>query len=208
MALLQHSRTPPQLDKHLLISELIDSPLDVVYSKWIVDRVPHAFQGDVDRYIDWKLRLSNEIGVDSQAIQVVGSAGVGVSLNPEKNMEEFHAGSDVDVAIISSHHFDIAWKWLRQIGPRIQSLQAIERNAIEDQRKRLIFYGTIATDKLIQVPPFGKEWIKAAESISHITPTRGRDVKFRIYRDVESLRSYQMIGLTHWRDEMLKRQKS
>ena len=187
-----------------LVDDILNEPSSYVASKWIIERVPFIFKDDLESYIDWKERLSLLIGVDSKAIVLTGSASAGYSLDPDKNLSAFNDESDIDVAIISNIHFDIAWHFLRNIGPRYHRLKGKEKNAVDDHRTRLIYFATIATDKLVQLLPFGREWVGAMNEMAKIEPTKEREINFRIYKDFEALKSYQINGVLKIRDQLLK----
>jgi hypothetical protein len=189
--------------KKELVDDIIRESIAYTTSKWIIERVPFIFNNDFDRYINWKEKLSELISVDSKAIVFTGSSSVGFSLNPDKNLKAFAHDSDVDVAIISTYYFDISWFFLRNIGTRMYSFTQKEKNAIEDHRKRLIYWGTIATDKIIQMLPFGKDWIKAIEEMSKENPTDGRQINLRIYKDFEALKAYHKNGLKLIKDKLI-----
>src|SRR5690606_3802231 len=99
---------------------------------------------------------------------LIGSAAVGLSLNPDKNFKEFNEESDIDVAVVSDHYFDISWHHLRNLGPRRHRLSTKEKLALQDHRERLIYWGTIATDKIIQILPFGASWMKSIDEMRKI----------------------------------------
>ena len=159
-------------------------------SKWIIEKVPFIFGDNLEQYIKWKEILATKIGVDSKAIVFIGSASVGFSLNPENNLRAFTERSDIDVAIISQHYFDISWHFLRNIGTKRYSLTHKELNSLDDHRNRLIYWGTIATDKIIQILPFGDKWITSLNEMATIEPTIDRVINIRIYKDFEALRAY------------------
>lgn len=188
-----------------LIDDILNKNSSYVTSKWMVERVPYIFQDNLDQYISWKEKLSNLIGVDSKAITITGSSASGISFNPEKNLKLFDESSDIDVAIVSAYYFDISWHYLRNIGSRRHRLSNKEKNAIEDHRSRLIYWGTIATDKILQILPFNNEWIKAIDEMKKINPTVDRDINFRIYRDFESLRAYSLGSVNKVKDTILKK---
>jgi len=50
--------------------------------------------------------------------------------------------------------------------------------------------------------PFGKTWQRALDFMSEIHPTVGREVKLRIYKDYDSLRSYQASNIERLRNEL------
>jgi hypothetical protein len=176
-------------------SDLGNLQLGFLASKWILERTPFLFGDDALAFIKWKEVLAAEVDVDSRSMIVTGSASCGFSLSLEKKYSDFAITSDVDVALVSPSHFDIAWRALRNLGTKRYDLTPRQRLDIEDHMNRLIFYGTIATDKILPLLPFATTWVKALSSASRVAPVDGRSVKARIYRDFESLREYQIMGL-------------
>jgi len=161
-------------------------------NKYIFDCVPFIFGGNRENYVQWKQELGLLLQIDSNNIIIVGSAGIGISLNPTKNFKEFNAESDIDVALISSFHFLISWRYLRSNNHVRMRLPEYQKNCWIDHEKKYIYWGTIATDKLLGVLPFGRDWMRAVNDLARVGRTFNRDVKFRIYNDFESLRSYQV----------------
>lgn len=189
--------------KEELTKEIIDYHPHYISSKWILERIPFLFEDDVELYIDWKEKLGNLIKVDSKSIAFTGSSAVGISLNPSKNFKSFTEESDIDIAIISNYYFDISWHYLRNIGPKRHRLKPAEKLSIKDHRERLIYWGTIATDKIIQILPFGKTWLNAINEMQKIKPTLNREINFRIYKDFESLREYQSNCIGKLKDKLI-----
>ncbi len=184
--------------------EIISLNTSFIASKWIIERTPFIFNDDYEKYIQWKERLSSLIDVDSKSIVFTGSSAAGISLNPDKYFKPYDSTSDVDVAIISTYHFDISWHFLRNIGTRMYRLKQREKYAIDDHRTRLIYWGTIATDRILQILPFGLDWIKAIDEMKKIKPTVDKEINFRIYKDFESLRAYQNNSISKLKDILLK----
>lgn len=169
----------------------------------LFDRIPMVFNADRSVFVSWKRELAQRIGVDPACITVVGSAATGTSLNPYKNFKPFDGESDIDVAVISSHHFNIAWRYLRMNGARRLKVDTRTRIAWDEHVKKHIYWGTIATDRLLGVLPFGLEWLQATSAISQLAPTTGRDINLRIYADYDSLRNYQVTSARSARDALL-----
>ncbi len=159
-------------------------------SKWVLEKIPHIFNNDSETYISTKLKLASMINVDSCSIIFVGSASTGFSLSPNKNFRKFNDKSDIDIAIISHYYFDVAWHTLRNIDIYGLSPEAVL--SIKAHREKYIYYGTIATDKILGLLPFGKEWMAAVEDLKKSPIFENRDVNFRLYRDHESLRAYHI----------------
>lgn len=185
--------------------DLVNYAPSLVVQKWIIDRTPHIFNEDQKLYVEWKSKLSDKIGVDGRAITLIGSSSVGFSLSPDKNYHDFHDGSDIDVAIISRHHFELAWHTIRNLGAERFSLTKPQKTSLEDHKNRLIYWGAFDTRYLLARLPFGKVWFEAFEKMSLENPTISRDINARIYRDFESLSAYHVNNLNQLRSVELSR---
>ncbi len=190
--------------RKLFLEELETKPVSYIISKWMFECTPFVFN-TIEDWLLWKEKLSTLLKVDSRAITITGSACVGFSLNPEKNFRDFTDQSDIDVAIISSHYFDISWHYLRNIGPERFKLNQIQKNSLHDHVNRLIYWGTIATDKILEILPFGKPWIESLAEMADVEPTVGRDINLRIYKDFDSLRAYHSNNLNNIKNNVLLR---
>lgn len=180
------------MDSALIKRELKKLTPEEFVNHYIIDRVPWIFSSR-RQYVEWKISLARDLDVDPFSVVVVGSGCVGVSLSPHKDFSHFHNGSDIDVAIVSSRHFDECWRWLRSLTPSESlALTRLEKDMFKWHHKNLIFDGTIATDRILSKIPFGMQWTVALANASLVNPTKGREVKARIYRDFESLRYYQI----------------
>jgi hypothetical protein len=170
-------------------------------SKYLFDRAPVAFASR-DDYVAWKEELSRGIDVDAASITIIGSSAVGISLNPYKNFKSFDDKSDVDVAVISHFHFQTAWRYLRNNGYKRFKLSTKQKNAWEEHERFHVYWGAIASDKLLPLFPFASDWLPALTRAS--SPLVGdREVKIRIYSDYESLRSYQIRSARKLKDILL-----
>lgn len=175
--------------KNALLQSLADSDASTFVQEHIFDRVPYAFEGDRGEYLNWKSMLADGLGVDPSDITVVGSAAAGISLNPHKSFKNFGPDSDIDVAVISNYHFMSAWRFLRQNKNMRFRLQARQRDAWDEHRTNLLFFGTIATDRLLPLFPFGAEWLAAMTRVAAASKVNN-EIKVRVYNDYDSLRSY------------------
>jgi len=190
------------MDRAAFIEALKRDDPSVFLETHLYDRVPELFGGNRAQYIEWKRTLAESIEVDPACITVVGSAAIGASLNPDKNFKLFDADSDIDVAVISHYHFTQSWRYLRMSGTRRLSVDTRTRIAWDEHVKRYIYWGTIATDRLLGILPFGLQWLAAISKVSELPPTRGRDINLRIYADYESLRAYQLNSVKSARDSL------
>lgn len=171
-------------------ADLNNYSYEFLTSKWVLEKIPYIFDNNADDYINAKLKLSSLINVDSCSIIFVGSASTGFSLSPNKNFKKFNDKSDIDIAIISHYYFDVAWHTLRNIDAYKEMPDVAE--SIKLHQHRYIYYGTIATDKILGIMPFGKAWLVAIESLKTYPVFENRDINFRLYRDHESLRAYHI----------------
>lgn len=165
-------------------------PTDILISKWILENVPFIFKGDKQHYLEVKSLLSKQIHVDSCSIVFVGSSSVGFSLSPNKHFKLFDDNSDIDIAIISHYYFDIAWRTIRNIN--ISHQTPTVQHFLSEHRNRLIYWGTIATDKILGLLPFGQQWLDAIESLKAYSIFKDRKISFRLYQDYEALRLYHL----------------
>jgi hypothetical protein len=177
-------------------------PCDFV-STHLFESIPTVFENRVDLWIQWKKRLASFLEVDPYEMVLTGSGAIGYSLSPYKNYRKYHDKSDIDVAVISSHHFETAWRYLRQSRTRWLSISRQAKIAIEEHRKNYVFTGTIATDSFLALLPFGKRWQNGLDEMGTHAPTVGRDVKLRIYRDYDALRYYHMTGIKRLQEALL-----
>lgn len=171
-------------------------------SHHILEPIPHAFAGDFLAWLEWKEQLANTIDVDPKDIALIGSSSLGYSLNPSKSFKPFDDRSDIDCCIISEYYFSIAWRQLRQKRVSWLTLDSNTKHWIKEHRKRLVYDGAIATDRILGILSFGQLWQSALDQASQIHPTAGRDVKIRIYRDYESLRQYLIGGIEYIRSQL------
>lgn len=169
----------------------------------LFEPVPHAFQGDLDLWITWKTMLGEHLDVDPYNIILTGSGAIGFSLNPHKNFSPFDQDSDIDVGLVSQHHFELAWRSLRKSRPSWLSLPNSTRRALEKHKRYYVFEGTIATDIILPQLPYAVPWQGGFDEMAKQDPTRGRLVRARIYRDYEALRAYQAHGIEKLREVVL-----
>jgi hypothetical protein len=180
-----------------ILDEIRQEPdLAKVVSNRLFGQTPTLFEGDRDLWVDWRYELAAGLDVDDHGILLVGSAALGVSLNPEKGFRPFGEHSDIDVAVLSQRHFDSAWFELRELRDRRwASVPLSVRNELRQYAPNYVFAGSIALDRLLGRLSFGKAWLEALTQMATVDPTVDRRIRVRLYRDAEALRWYQMRGL-------------
>jgi len=68
---------------------------------------------DANSYANYRQRVSNTIS-DCETVTIAGTGNWRYSLNPKKDFREFHAGSDIDLCVISAYQFSSLWEELRR----------------------------------------------------------------------------------------------
>ncbi|MCU7891334.1 MAG: hypothetical protein KZQ78_06865 [Candidatus Thiodiazotropha sp. (ex Ustalcina ferruginea)] len=154
------------------LRELVDSPPDLIASIWILNRVPHPFEGNAKSFKNWRRKLAGLVEVDASEVVIIGSGAFGVSLNPHKNFRAFDEKSDIDVAIISEYFFNTFWRFLRNLGTNIHSMPQPVKQSVRDHVQKYVYWGTIATEQILPYLPFGKKWAKALEEMAKESPTK------------------------------------
>jgi hypothetical protein len=170
----------------------------------LFDSIPALFSSR-DQFMSWRTSLASDLGVDPLAILIIGSAAVGLSMNPAKNFKTLDAASDVDIAVLSEFHFDVAWRYLRRMPARDYfRLPVPARLAVDAHVNKYVYFGTITTDRILAHLPFGALWFAAINARSKEQPTLGRRLNIRLYRDIDSLRSYQLLGFREAQQRLLE----
>ena len=178
-----------------------DAELDLLADELVLERLPHAF--DTKRnYLQWRIGLASGLDLDPSCLRLVGSAATGRSLNPANRYKVFGTKSDLDIAVVSNAHFDIAWSWLRTADPLFVSGGPFVEELIDSHRKHYIYDGVITANSFLSYLPFGTAWSQAMVRSQADLPDnlQGRPMSMRIYRDhhslrlavVESLRKYRL----------------
>lgn len=186
-----------------LKKSVLERDLEDLLNELLFEQVPFIFTQSWSLFRTWRRELGLAVNVDPSEIIVVGSAATGQSLSPIKAFKAFDQESDVDVAIVSDHFFSEAWHHLRSVDLTLDALTPTQRAAIVDHQKRYIYWGCIATDRILSLMPFAIRWVAARSNLAAMPPTSDRDINFRIYKDFRALRSYQLRGLKRLRAALL-----
>jgi hypothetical protein len=176
-------------------------PPDRAASQLVLERIPYIFQNSWPNFRTWRADLASRLDVDPCDIYIAGSAASGVSLSPYKNFRAFNATSDIDVAVVSPFHFDQAWRILRTA--RRTFLDESQWQAVQSHRTNYIYWGCVATDRVLPLMPFAREWQIGLAHIEGLAPVNGRSMTVRLYRDNRSLRDYTQHTISILRQKVL-----
>jgi len=185
--------------------DIVDLQNSEFISKWIIDAIPFICGQNYSLYLQWRHYIAKQIGIDPNDIFISGSSCLGFSLSPHKMLRNFNNKSDIDVCIVSENYFNIAWYELRSIKSHSQYMSLEKfRGAIDAHRTKYIYWGTIATDKILGVFSFGSKWSEALETSRRFTCFENRDFNFRIYKDNKSFRDYTSLSVSDCRKALLE----
>lgn len=191
------------VDKSLR-EDLKNMPSSEFISKWVIDAIPFVCVKNYALHAEWRHDIARQLKIDPNDIIMSGSASLGVSLSPHKLLREFNEKSDIDIGVISEHYFDIAWHELRRINMNEPKLTQAMSASIKEHRSRYIYWGTIATDRILPLLSFGSEWDKIMNSLQRYPCFENRTINFRIYKDNKSFRDYLIQGIAKCRDRLLE----
>jgi hypothetical protein len=189
-----------------LRNAIVNRNLSDLLDELFFERAPYSFSDSWEKYRGWRHVLGKAISVDPCEIVIIGSSAVGYSLSPDSPLKPFDSESDIDVAIVSDYYFSEAWHFLRNVDITLDSLTPAQRNAVIAHQKRYVYWGCITTDRLLPIMPFARSWLSARAVLANLSPTVGRDIRFRVYKDFDALRGYQLRGLQKIRDSILSLQ--
>ncbi|MFI7694220.1 hypothetical protein ACIBQ6_34515 [Nonomuraea sp. NPDC049655] len=173
--------------------------VDYFVTARLFDGTPAVWPQEL-KYIKWRHLVAAELGVDPMAVQLVGSARLGYSMNPTKNFRKFHEGSDLDIAVISPELFEKAWGELREM------IDDEFFSGNKNYLRKLVFEECIALDIVLPRLSFGEQWSRSRDLFIQDLggAFRNCEVNYRLYRNHASLRSYQVKCVNIARDRAIE----
>lgn len=155
----------------------------------ILEGTPVMWPNSVD-YAEWRHNMADGLGVPAPSVIVVGSARLGYSLNPQNAFKDFGRESDIDVAIVDQKIFEETWSEINCIankGNISESDEIFYRKLIS--RKQILM-----RSRILSKMTYGEKWSKQRDkSIEFLGENfYSNNIKFKIYRDHESILSYHI----------------
>ncbi len=142
-------------------SELLDSRDHTkIVNEILIAGVPFAFRDSPADYDALRTTLGTALHLSADAMTVVGSGRIGFSLSPEKYGTPFLPESDLDVVVVSSKLFDMAWLDLLRLGRKYFSLQKNVQSWIDTHKENHIFFGFILPDRLPGAVTISPTWFR------------------------------------------------
>ena len=161
-----------------------------IVRKHITTGMPAAIHAD--DYYELRRDVALEFGLHPNAVILVGSCRMGFTLKLERRFQPFQAGSDLDLALVSSEQFDSYWDGVFQFA--CSDLAWKETEQFSWFRKTL-FNGWIDPRNLPPASRFqkAKAWAGFFDQLMRSKRFGRRRISARLYRTWERLEAYQEI---------------
>ncbi len=180
-------------------NDLLDPGCDLtrVYKKYIMAGEVWYFKERFGKdwfgkYDDFKLFISDKLGVHFNDISVAGSAKLGFSINPDKNYKLFDDKSDLDIIIVSQVIFYRFWN-----AYLVDSYSPIRINNYTYVCK-CIFRKFITFDGFNKTNKDYCEWQKRTKGFEKDLQLRfdiEHEIHYRIFESWEAAQMYYISGL-------------
>jgi hypothetical protein len=187
--------------------DLQSLPVEDVVKRHVFTDEPHVFRGKAKGLSLLRQHLGKHLNVPESNIVVVGSAQTGFSLAPDSFPRAFHAGSDIDIAVIDQGLFDMMWHTiLKWHYPRREAHLPDSDWQWRIKRSNDVYWGWFVPDQIrydgLSFPAMLKPlrdistiWFNAFRSLGRLPEFASRDVSGRLYRTWDHATMYHAEGL-------------
>jgi hypothetical protein len=171
------------------------------------DQTPYVFKPKPAAWNMFRDELVSRLNVKYSDIRIVGSARLGFSMTPGRNLKEFRDTSDIDVIIVNSDLFDELWLALLEAAyPRGWTVHPLSQEGWLKERKDELYTGwftplAVSLDSKIygskaeSVLQFNLRWFNALKEAARHPPRRHSDVTSRLYRTWRHAELYHLDSL-------------
>lgn len=184
------------MDLETLKKELTNNDVSIVVNKYIMGGNPICFGGREILILHLKKALAEHFNVHTKNIEIVGSGKLGISLNSDRLGKQYDTHSDIDIAVVSSELFDVAWFELTKLESITYKLTDKDRNFLIECSGS-ISKGFISPDKLPQISNFSRNWWKIFSGLSNKDKYEYKKIRGRLFKDWWFAEKYYSIQLTH-----------
>lgn len=181
-----------------------EQEIDSLLKNALFEGVPAAFLHRTRAFRRLREAVAKRLGIERDAVTVVGSARTGFSMDPDEFPRSFNHNSDIDVLIVSDSIFDEGWLdilTLRRVNPS-HSL-SVRRYMFEHQSKGYIFGGWIWPDRITSALTFGPTWFDLFRQLPSVTGLSGHEFHGRIYRTWDHAMHYHRKSLISLRNKLI-----
>ncbi len=189
------------------IEILMQKELEKVVKECIFAGVPYVFRDWKEGFENLRSHICDNLGIGCREnVEVVGSARVGFSLDPDSFGRGFSEKSDIDIVVVDDNIFDEVWKILLKWNyPRRFRLAGTDYRWAT-KRMEDLYWGWLRPDKiryeglsfpetLIPLRDISTSWFNTFKSISQVKGFAGLNVSGRLYRTWDHVILYHVDGL-------------
>lgn len=184
-------------------TDLLNSSVRSFYMKyllradnWYFENVLNIDEKDIIHAVDdFKMLVSDAMGIGFNNVVMVGSAKTGYSLSPKKFLKSFtddgDEKSDIDIAIISSQLFDFFWKLFRVS-------YDVTNEKFYKYISRGIYRGYISDTDLYSIEKCRMEWLEKSNEATRQLQRKmyfKHEIHYRIYRDWKDMEEYHIQSI-------------
>lgn len=189
------------MDLDNLKKELNSNEVSTVVNKYILGGKPICFGGREKLILQLKKALAEYFNVHIKNIEIVGSAKLGVSLSSNRLGKQFNTDSDIDIVVVSSELFDIAWFELMKLESITYKLTEKDRDFLKEC-SGLISKGFISPDKLPKTSNFSRNWWKIFSELSNKDEYEYKKIRGRLFKDWWFAERYYSSQLNRLKSEI------
>lgn len=176
---------------------------------WYFENILQHSSAEISKISDdFRMTISESMGVSFNSIMIVGSGKVGYSLSPTNKMfapfcEKEGSGrkvSDIDVAIISSELYLKFWSLFRKS-------YASKYNSIYQKVYTEVYRGYINEKNILEVDGCRKEWLHISAESKKILADKlfiRHEITYRIYRSWEDFEEYNLKNIEKLKIKMME----
>jgi hypothetical protein len=162
-------------------------------NEYILSNQPVCFRENEELVWEIKDLLSNQFNIHKKDIEIVGSGKLGISLSDERFGKEFNKKSDIDIALVSSELFNLAWNELLTLDFSYYKLSERKRQDLNDSYQT-IHRGFISPERLPR-SKFKEHWWKVFNELSNKQKYEHRKIRGRLFRNWSFVEKYYSIQI-------------
>jgi hypothetical protein len=158
-----------------------------------------CFNGNKEKILDLKEAIAFYFKIHSRNIEIAGSAKLGISLNNARLGLPFDENSDIDLIVVSSELFDVAWHELLKLDWKYATLLPKDRTALDDCYNAL-HRGFISPDRLPNQTEFYNNWWRIFNQLSDDDKFEKRKIRGRLFKSWLFVEKYYSIKIDELRN--------
>lgn len=163
---------------------------------WYFEKILEIEEKNIIHAVDdFKMLVSDAMGIGFNNVVMVGSAKIGYSLSPKKFLKTFtengESKSDIDIAIVSSQLFDFFWKLFRKS-------YDVTKEGLYKYISRGIYRGYISDKDMYNIDNCRVEWLNLSSEATRQLQREmyfKHEIHYRIYRDWKDMEEYHIQAI-------------